>query len=89
MYHPGLHHLAQVVLDIPVLLAQSFIFGTITYWMYGLNADAGKYFTYIFLLTLHALLTNSIVRYVLLFLGVHCTDSCLADCWEMCLNLST
>ena len=57
--------------------------------MFGFDADAGKYFTYIFLLTLHALLTNSIVRYlfrnfasvfVLANVYVQVTGKCIQVC---------
>lgn len=64
MYHPGLHHISQVILDIPILFLQSVLYGTIVYFMVGLDHDAGKFFIFLFLLTLHALLATSFIRFL-------------------------
>ncbi|PRP75001.1 hypothetical protein PROFUN_07394 [Planoprotostelium fungivorum] len=50
MYHPAAYHIAQVILDIPILFLQVLLFSVISYWMYGLQAAAGKFFVYLFTL---------------------------------------
>lgn len=37
MYPPAALHLGQVLVDIPFVLVQCFLFSIITYWMYGLG----------------------------------------------------
>eukprot|EP01113_Clastostelium_recurvatum_P049929 TRINITY_DN9334_c0_g1_i1.p1 TRINITY_DN9334_c0_g1~~TRINITY_DN9334_c0_g1_i1.p1 ORF type:complete len:1457 (-),score=443.50 TRINITY_DN9334_c0_g1_i1:94-4464(-) len=62
MYHPSSFYLAQVLLDIPLLLIQVVVFSCITYWLYGLDKDAGKFFIYITVLFLTALAITQLFR---------------------------
>lgn len=55
MYHPFAYHLAQVAIDIPVMLVQCIGFSLITYFMYGLDPKVDKFFIHVFILTLAAL----------------------------------
>eukprot|EP01132_Coremiostelium_polycephalum_P003856 gene3856-4807_t len=48
LYRPSAFHLAQVVTDIPITVAQVFLFSVITYFMFGLEYDAGKFFIFNF-----------------------------------------
>ncbi|PRP87448.1 hypothetical protein PROFUN_00659 [Planoprotostelium fungivorum] len=50
MYHPAAFHIAQVIVDVPIVLVQALLFSVISYWMYGLQAEAGKFFVYFFTL---------------------------------------
>jgi ATP-binding cassette subfamily G (WHITE) protein 2 (SNQ2) len=45
-YHPAAFCLAQIAADIPVLLFQISHFSVVMYFMVGLKADAGAFFTY-------------------------------------------
>lgn len=47
LYHPAAIVIAQVTVDIPVLLFQVTHFGLVLYWMVGLKATAGAFFTYL------------------------------------------
>eukprot|EP00026_Physarum_polycephalum_P001183 Phypoly_transcript_01184.p1 GENE.Phypoly_transcript_01184~~Phypoly_transcript_01184.p1 ORF type:complete len:1199 (+),score=222.27 Phypoly_transcript_01184:155-3598(+) len=50
MYHPSAYHIATVATDIPITLMQVTLFSLCAYFLFGLQADAGKFF--IFLVTL-------------------------------------
>jgi len=62
LYHPAAFHIAQVILDIPILLVQVILFSVITYWMYGLQADAGKFFIYLATLFIVAMCLTAFFR---------------------------
>jgi ATP-binding cassette subfamily G (WHITE) protein 2 (SNQ2) len=62
MYHPFAYHLAQVVIDIPVTFVQCLGFSIITYFMYGLDPQADKFFVHVFILTLAALCITNFFR---------------------------
>lgn len=46
-YRPSAVVIARVVLDLPVVAVQSFVFSIILYWMSDLTADAGRFFIYL------------------------------------------
>ncbi|CZT03553.1 probable ATP-binding cassette multidrug transport protein [Rhynchosporium agropyri] len=46
LYHPAAFCIAQIAADIPVLLCQVSVFTIILYFMVGLKASAGAYFTF-------------------------------------------
>ncbi|PQE32262.1 ABC-2 type transporter protein [Rutstroemia sp. NJR-2017a WRK4] len=46
LYHPAAFCIAQIAADIPVLLVQISHFSVVLYFMVGLKADAGAFFTY-------------------------------------------
>eukprot|EP01133_Synstelium_polycarpum_P015912 gene15912-18915_t len=50
MYRPAAFHLAQVISDIPISFLQVGLMGVITYFMFGLDYAADKFFIYIFAL---------------------------------------
>jgi len=62
MYHPAAFHLSQVLLDIPILLLQVILFSVISYWMYGLQPDAGKFFIYVAGLFITAMCITELFR---------------------------
>ncbi|KAI5292886.1 hypothetical protein KEM52_005990, partial [Ascosphaera acerosa] len=45
-YHPGAFCLAQITADLPILFVQISVFAIIVYFMVGLTATAGAFFTY-------------------------------------------
>eukprot|EP01132_Coremiostelium_polycephalum_P003857 gene3857-4808_t len=48
LYRPSAFHLAQVATDIPITVAQVFLFSIIAYFMFGLEYNAGKFFIFNF-----------------------------------------
>eukprot|EP01117_Protostelium_nocturnum_P003933 TRINITY_DN151_c0_g1_i2.p1 TRINITY_DN151_c0_g1~~TRINITY_DN151_c0_g1_i2.p1 ORF type:complete len:1405 (-),score=390.15 TRINITY_DN151_c0_g1_i2:123-4337(-) len=62
MYHPSIFHLAQVVMDIPLIFGQTFIFCIISYFMYGLSLTAGQFFVYLFTIYMVALCLANMFR---------------------------
>ncbi|KAK9700769.1 ATP-binding cassette transporter snq2 [Basidiobolus ranarum] len=48
MYHPSSFHIAQVVCDIPMNIVQSIVFTLCSYFMFGLDLRADKFFFYWF-----------------------------------------
>ncbi len=58
------HSVKQVIIDIPVMFVQCLGFALITYFLYGLDPDAGKFFVHVFILTLMALCCTNMFRYV-------------------------
>lgn len=62
MYHPFAYHLSQVIIDIPVLFFQCLFYSIITYWMYGLDPKADKFFIHIFILMSVALCLSNLFR---------------------------
>ncbi|ORX81260.1 hypothetical protein K493DRAFT_320718 [Basidiobolus meristosporus CBS 931.73] len=49
-YYPSAFYIAQMVADIPFLMVQILLFSSVLYWMAGLQADAGKFFMFMFIL---------------------------------------
>jgi ABC-type multidrug transport system ATPase subunit len=62
MYHPFAYHLAQVIIDIPVILVQCAGYSLITYFMYGLDPKPDKFFIHVFILSLCALCFTNFFR---------------------------
>jgi ABC-type multidrug transport system ATPase subunit len=56
-YHPAAFCVAQIAADIPILLVQTSTFGLIVYFMVGLTASAGAFFTYWILLFVTAMVS--------------------------------
>ncbi|ORX95994.1 ABC transporter G family protein [Basidiobolus meristosporus CBS 931.73] len=50
MYHPSSFHVAQVISDIPIAIMQSMVFTFCSYFMFGLDLRADKFFFYWFTL---------------------------------------
>lgn len=49
IYHPAAFCIAQIAVDLPVLLFQVIQSGIVYYWMVGLSATAAAFFTYLLL----------------------------------------
>lgn len=52
MYHPSAYHLARVIVDVPFVLFQCFLFSIISFFMFGLESDGNTFFIYMFILVL-------------------------------------
>ncbi|ORX88825.1 hypothetical protein K493DRAFT_235423 [Basidiobolus meristosporus CBS 931.73] len=50
LYYPSAFYFAQTMADIPFMAGQVLFFSVILYWMAGLQADAGKFFMFMFIL---------------------------------------
>ncbi|KAI6784149.1 uncharacterized protein J7T54_004695 [Emericellopsis cladophorae] len=61
-YRPSAVSLARVLLDFPVVLFQTMIFGIIMYWMTGLSADAGKFFIYMLFIFTTTMMVTALYR---------------------------
>eukprot|EP01119_Soliformovum_irregulare_P011476 TRINITY_DN2879_c0_g2_i1.p1 TRINITY_DN2879_c0_g2~~TRINITY_DN2879_c0_g2_i1.p1 ORF type:complete len:1232 (-),score=397.00 TRINITY_DN2879_c0_g2_i1:26-3475(-) len=61
-YSPSAFHMAQVLLDIPIIAVQILIWTIITYFMYGLDLRADKFFVYLFGLYITALAICELFR---------------------------
>ncbi|KAH8761629.1 putative ABC transporter [Diaporthe sp. PMI_573] len=64
LYHPAAVCIAQIVGDIPILAFQVTQFGIVLYWMTGLKATAGAFFTYLATTFITALSMTSYFRFV-------------------------
>ncbi|KAG0022990.1 hypothetical protein BGZ80_010678 [Entomortierella chlamydospora] len=62
MYRPSTYGLAQVVLDIPIILVHILLFSFVVYFCAGLQRDARKFFIFVFILTLASLCMTSFFR---------------------------
>ncbi|OAQ31960.1 hypothetical protein K457DRAFT_71238 [Linnemannia elongata AG-77] len=62
MYRPSSFGLAQIVLDIPVILVHNILFSVVLYFLSGLQRTAGKFFFFILVLTLATLCMTSFFR---------------------------
>jgi len=60
MYHTSAYFLGKTLLEIPIQLLLSVIFGFIGYFMAGLNSDGGPFFKFVLCLTLIGNATHSI-----------------------------
>ncbi|KAJ3342281.1 hypothetical protein HDU93_002754 [Gonapodya sp. JEL0774] len=47
LYHAGLRYMSWVVADTPIRIINTILFGTILYWMAGLNPDPVRFFTFL------------------------------------------
>ncbi|RBR24283.1 uncharacterized protein FIESC28_02773 [Fusarium coffeatum] len=64
LYHPAAFVIAHVVADLPILLFQVSHFGIVLYFMVGLKATAGAFFTYLIINYVSALSMTSFYRFV-------------------------
>ncbi|KAK3837776.1 MAG: ABC-2 type transporter-domain-containing protein [Linnemannia elongata] len=62
MYRPSSFGLAQIVLDIPVVLVHILLFAVVLYFLSGLQRTAGKFFFFVLVLTLATLCMTSFFR---------------------------
>ena len=62
LYHPAAFCLAQIAADIPVLLFQISIFSVILYFMVGLKATAGAFFTFFAFVYMVTLVMTALFR---------------------------
>ncbi|RCH99225.1 hypothetical protein CU098_000518, partial [Rhizopus stolonifer] len=63
MYHPSAFYIAQVLIDIPLVILQSVVFLVSVYFIMGLAPDAGKFFTMLINLIFLNLCTNGFFRF--------------------------
>jgi len=61
-YSPSAFHIAQVMLDIPIIAVQVFLWTIITYFMFGFDLTASKFFIYLFGLYITALAIVELFR---------------------------
>ncbi|KAG0380213.1 hypothetical protein BGX24_009550 [Mortierella sp. AD032] len=62
MYRPSSFGLAQIVLDIPIVLVHNLLFSVVLYFLAGLQRTAGKFFFFVLVLTLATLCMTSFFR---------------------------
>jgi ATP-binding cassette subfamily G (WHITE) protein 2 (SNQ2) len=53
----------QILIDIPIYFLQALIWVVITYWMFGLDSDAGKFFVNLFVNVVASLAITNLLRY--------------------------
>ncbi|KAG0750432.1 hypothetical protein G6F57_002743 [Rhizopus arrhizus] len=63
LYHPSAFYIAQVIVDVPLAIAQVLIFEICVYFMMGLVLDAGKFFTFFIILVVTNLCMNGFFRF--------------------------
>ncbi|KAJ1912602.1 ATP-binding cassette transporter snq2 [Mycoemilia scoparia] len=64
LYHPSAYLLAQVIVDIPFMALQIILFSCILYWVCGLYATAGHFFTFMLITFFTALCLTAYFRFV-------------------------
>ncbi|RMY71825.1 hypothetical protein D0863_04889 [Hortaea werneckii] len=64
LYHPAAFVIAQVIADLPLLAFQVTQFSVVLYWMVGLKATAGAFFTFLVISYLNALTMTQFFRAV-------------------------
>ena len=64
LYHPSAYLLAQLIVDIPFMAAQVIVFSCVLYWVVGLYATAGHFFTFMLFAFLTTLCLTSFFRFV-------------------------
>ncbi|KAG0221971.1 hypothetical protein BGW42_007045, partial [Actinomortierella wolfii] len=62
MYRPASFAIAQVVLDIPLIIVNNLLFALVLYFLAGLQRDAGKFFTFVLIVSVAALCMTSFFR---------------------------
>ncbi|KAG9324330.1 hypothetical protein KVV02_006576 [Mortierella alpina] len=62
MYRPSAFGLAQVLLDIPIVVVNNLLFSIVLYFLAGLQRTAGKFFVFVLVLTLASLCMTSFFR---------------------------
>ncbi|GAA6042344.1 hypothetical protein JCM8097_003859 [Rhodosporidiobolus ruineniae] len=63
LYRPSATTLAVMLADLPNNLARMFIFSAVLYWMVGLHASAGAFFSYYITVVATFLATSSVFRF--------------------------
>lgn len=64
LYHPAAVCIAQVIADIPIMMFQVTQFGLVLYWMVGLKATAGAFFTYLVINFVAGMSMTSFFRFI-------------------------
>jgi ABC-type multidrug transport system ATPase subunit/ABC-type multidrug transport system permease subunit len=59
-YHVSAYFFGKALSDLPLAIIFPIIFGLISYWMVGLNPDAGRFFRYLFILEVTSLTAQAI-----------------------------
>ncbi|KAG2224961.1 hypothetical protein INT45_000082 [Circinella minor] len=62
MFRPSAFYIAQVILDIPYAVVQVLLFEICSYFMMGLNLDAGRFFSYFIILFFVNMMMNGLFR---------------------------
>ncbi|KAI1297534.1 hypothetical protein EDD11_007114 [Mortierella claussenii] len=62
MYRPSTFGLAQIVLDIPIVVVHNLLFAFVLYFLAGLQRTAGKFFVFVLILTLATLCMTAFFR---------------------------
>ncbi|OZJ04704.1 hypothetical protein BZG36_02532 [Bifiguratus adelaidae] len=63
LYHPSAFYIAQVIADFPLAVLQVILFQLCTYFMFGLDLTAGKYFTFMVVLIMTNMCMNGFFRF--------------------------
>lgn len=69
--------LPATLLNVPILVVDSLLYGTVVYFMIGLTATAAAYFTFVLVLFCFSLLCDNLYRYGVLTVHGRCRT---ADC---------
>ncbi|KAI8140088.1 ABC-2 type transporter-domain-containing protein [Fennellomyces sp. T-0311] len=64
MYRPSAFYVAQVILDIPLAIAQVVLYAICSYFMSGLNLTAGRFFTHMLVLFFITMTMNGCFRFL-------------------------
>jgi ATP-binding cassette, subfamily G (WHITE), eye pigment precursor transporter len=59
MYRVSSYYLGKTIAEIPLTIVFPIIFGTICYWMIGLNSDLTCFFVFLLILVLLSLVSQS------------------------------
>ncbi|KAI8142003.1 ABC-2 type transporter-domain-containing protein [Fennellomyces sp. T-0311] len=62
MFQPSAFYIAQVILDVPYAIVQVLLFEICSYFMMGLNLDAGRFFTFFIVLFFINMMMNGLFR---------------------------
>ncbi|KAI8144719.1 ABC-2 type transporter-domain-containing protein [Fennellomyces sp. T-0311] len=63
MFRPSAFYIAQVIMDVPYAVVQVVLFALCTYFMMGLNLDAGRFFTFCVILFFINMMMNGFFRF--------------------------
>ncbi|KAI9492436.1 ABC-2 type transporter-domain-containing protein [Zychaea mexicana] len=63
MYRPSAYYLSQVVVDIPITIAQVLVYQIPSYFLMGLYSDGGRFFAYFIIMVFITLATNNFFRF--------------------------
>lgn len=58
------YFLAGIIVELPIAICEAVVYGTIVYWMTGLNSDPGRYFFFLFVNLALSLAMNAYCRFV-------------------------